>query len=229
MLEVSKARTKAWYNIDQGTFFPETMRQSGLYDSGEMGWRCESAGGDKLPIATNPYIRYHREGGLELSLLALDWFEHSGDLSYFHQTLLPQIVLYLDYYANHFKDGPDGRFDMFPAQALETWQCIDVPPTRGTCVTNPMPQVAALHALIPRLLALNETVVPDAATRAKWAAFAKRVPELPVGPCMQGAHLAVDPCLRYCVICHARLIVLSLTWRSRSRQGERDVTDCQQF
>ena len=26
VLEVSKARTKAWYNISEGTFFPETMR-----------------------------------------------------------------------------------------------------------------------------------------------------------------------------------------------------------
>lgn len=59
VLEVSKARTKAWYNIDEGTFFPETMRQSGLYDSGEMGMRCESAADEKVPVATNPYIRYY--------------------------------------------------------------------------------------------------------------------------------------------------------------------------
>ena len=62
LLPVSKARTKAWYNIE-GTFFPEVTRQSGLYDSGEMGMRCQSVAGEKPPIATNPYIRYHREGG----------------------------------------------------------------------------------------------------------------------------------------------------------------------
>ena len=39
--------------------------------------------------------RYHREGGLELSLLALDWLAHSGDLGYFQQSLLPQIEVYL--------------------------------------------------------------------------------------------------------------------------------------
>ena len=96
------------------------------------------------------------------------------------------MVLYIDYYASHFKDGPDGRLDIFPSQALETWQCTEMPPTRGSCVTNPMPKVAGLQALLPRLLALNETIVPDSGTRAKWQALAKRVPELPVGPCMQG-------------------------------------------
>ena len=40
-----------------------------------MGWCCngstfKTAGGVTVPLATNPYIRYHREGGLELSMLA---------------------------------------------------------------------------------------------------------------------------------------------------------------
>ena len=199
VLNVSIARSKAWYNISEGTFFPETMRQSGLYDSGEMGMRCQSAQaageGGEVPVASNPYIRYHREGGLELSLLALDWLEHSQDLGYFQRILLPQIVLYLDYYANHFGNGADGRLDIYPSQALETWQCTEVPPTRDSCVTNPMPKVAGLHALMPRLLALNASVVPDAATRTKWQALAKRVPELPVGPCMQGPGKGNATCL----------------------------------
>eukprot|EP01046_Picozoa_sp_COSAG06_P042032 COSAG06_NODE_5298_length_3577_cov_8.494537_1_plen_303_part_00 len=105
------------------------------------------------------------------------------------------MVLYIDYYASHFKDGPDGRLDIFPSQALETWQCTEMPPTRGSCVTNPMPKVAGLHALLPRLLALNETIVPDSGTRAKWQALAKRVPELPVGPCMQGPGKGTATCL----------------------------------
>ena len=88
---------------------------------------------------------------------------------------------------------------MFPGQALETWQCKSVPPTRATCVTNPMPQVAGLHALLPRLLKLNETVVPNSGAtanlKAKWQTLAQRVPELPVGPCMQGAGKGISTCL----------------------------------
>ena len=41
-----------------------------------------------------------------------------------------------------------------PGQALETWQCKSVPPKRSDCVTNPMPQVAGLHALLPLALCL---------------------------------------------------------------------------
>eukprot|EP01052_Picozoa_sp_SAG31_P028597 SAG31_NODE_2774_length_5106_cov_5.381748_7_plen_635_part_00 len=193
MLAVSKARTKAWYGIT-GTFFPETKQQTGIYDSGGMGWSCRSAS-PTVPIPGNTYIRYHREGGLELSLLAVDWFEHTGDVAYFKEVLLPQIEAYTDYYGQHFNNSADGKLDMFPAQALETWQCKDVPPTRDACVTNPMPQVAGLHALLPRLIALNSSVVEDAATTEKWVALLKRVPDLPIGPCMQGDGAKRSICL----------------------------------
>lgn len=77
------------------------------------------------------------------------------------------------------------------AQALETWQCPSLgvgADARANCATNPMPQVAGLHALLPRLIALsaNKTIVPDQALGAKWRALFKRVPDLPVGKCMQG-------------------------------------------
>jgi hypothetical protein len=98
ILPVSKARTNSWFNIS-GTFFPETMGQNGLYASSGMGWGCSSA--DKNgPVPRNTYIRYHREGGLELSLMAVDWFAHTNDAVYFQQTLLPQIEDYVDYYVH---------------------------------------------------------------------------------------------------------------------------------
>jgi hypothetical protein len=51
-----------------------------------------------------------------------------------------------------------------------------------------MPQVAGLHALLPRLIALstNATLVPDMTMGEKWQALLKRVPDLPIGTCMQG-------------------------------------------
>jgi hypothetical protein len=187
MLPVSKARTKQWFNIT-GTFFPKTKQQTGLYDSGGMGSSCKSASAT-VPTPGNPYIRYHREGGLEIGLMMVDWLAHTGDVDYWQSTLLPQIEAYVDYYVQHFKDGPTGMLDMFPGQALETGQCPSLgvgPEARTNCVTNPMPQVAGLHALLPRLIALNSSFVPDATMTAKWQALLKRAPELPVGPCMQG-------------------------------------------
>ena len=51
-------------------------------------------------------------------------------------------------------------------------------------------QVAGLHALLPRLISLsdNSTLIPDATMADKWKALLKRVPDLPVGACMQGPH-----------------------------------------
>jgi len=38
---------------------------TGLYDSGGLGWGCKSAS-PTVPTPGNSYIRYHREGGLEI-------------------------------------------------------------------------------------------------------------------------------------------------------------------
>ncbi len=63
---------------------------------------------------------------------------------YFAEILLPQIKAYVAYYHQHFQVDPaTGTLRIFPAQALETWQCESVPPTPGDCVTNPMPEVRA--------------------------------------------------------------------------------------
>ena len=50
-----------------------------------------------------------------------------------------------------------------------------------------MPEIAGLHAVLPRLLAHNSTVV-TAAMKVKWGDLMERVPELPVGPCAGPAH-----------------------------------------
>lgn len=43
----------------------------------------------------------------------------------------------------------------------ETWQCRTTPPVREDCVTNPTPDVAGLHAILPRILRLPRTLVPN--------------------------------------------------------------------
>eukprot|EP00040_Diaphanoeca_grandis_P036043 m.228213 g.228213 ORF g.228213 m.228213 type:complete len:1005 (+) comp33539_c0_seq1:52-3066(+) len=194
ILEVSKARTQAWFNIS-GTYFPETVQQNGLYADNSMGWGCKSAD-PKRPLPSNTYIRYHREGGLELALLAIDWLDHTGDVEYFQSTLLPQIELYVDYYDQHFPTTSDGILDIFPAQALETWQCTSVPPVRSDCATNPMPEVAGLTAVLPRLLALDSTSGVTPAMKLKWSTLMTRVPPLPVADCNLSSTHVAGVCLR---------------------------------
>lgn len=57
---------------------------------------------------------------------------------------------------------------MHPAQALETWWDA----------TNPLPEIAGLHAVTDRLLALSEARLP-AADRAYLLALKARLPDLP--------------------------------------------------
>jgi len=57
---------------------------------------------------------------------------------------------------------------MHPSMACETW---------WTC-TNPMPELAGLHAIVARLLALDESLT-TAEQRARWSAFRAKLPDLP--------------------------------------------------
>ena len=221
VLPVSTARTAAWFAHD-GAFFPETMSVFGAYAGGALGWGCTGLAGQVEPTPANPYIRYHREGGLELAALALDWAEHTMDWQYFHHTLLPQVSAYVEYYAQHFNGssssitstsgggggGVDGsgrgdessQLDIFPAQALETWQCSD-PASRADCVTDPAPEIAALRALLPRLIALDDAPASASggvyaappALRARWAALLARVPPLPLNGSAAAPHTVLWP------------------------------------
>eukprot|EP01050_Picozoa_sp_SAG11_P007988 SAG11_NODE_683_length_7747_cov_3.047463_5_plen_819_part_00 len=77
------------------------------------------------------------------------------------------------------------RLDIFPGQALETWMCTGLPnPSRSSCVTNPMPEIAGLHAVVPRMLGLhwtNGTAVLDLGgqRRAGWVELLAGLPPLP--------------------------------------------------
>eukprot|EP00930_Biecheleria_cincta_P085298 TRINITY_DN74697_c0_g1_i1.p1 TRINITY_DN74697_c0_g1~~TRINITY_DN74697_c0_g1_i1.p1 ORF type:complete len:802 (+),score=92.72 TRINITY_DN74697_c0_g1_i1:59-2464(+) len=182
-LAVSQTRTSKWFpNAPPGAaFFPEIMSQYGTYP---QVWGPNSSA--KVPdLPSNTYIRYHREGGLELSHLALNWLDHTGDWEYFEQFMLPQITAYVGYYAHFPRDPATGVLDIFPAQALETYQCPDIPPKRETCVTGPMPEIAGLRRVLPRLLALRtpaNRTVGSSSDRALWSNLLQHLPLLPVGP-----------------------------------------------
>jgi len=58
---------------------------------------------------------------------------------------------------------------MHPSQSLETWwEC-----------TNPMPELAGLHAITERVLALPERLTTPE-QRQFWLAFQRKLPDLPV-------------------------------------------------
>ena len=164
MLPLAEHRTQAWYG-HSGAFFPETLYFWGTHLPSNYGWdRTGKATGE----IENRYIRWHWSGGLELVALMLETHAHTGDAALLTDELLPIARAVLSFYAQHYANDAAGKLHVAPAQALETWWEAE----------NPMPEVAGLHSVLPRLLALDSIRPADAEA---WHALAARLPPLPTG------------------------------------------------
>ncbi len=106
--------------------------------------------------------------GLELVWMMLDYYDHTQDAEFLKKHLLPTAHEILTFFDQHYATGADGKLVMHPAQALETWwKC-----------TNPMPELAGLHAVSKRLLELPAGMTPEN-ERAFWTALRAKLPVLP--------------------------------------------------
>jgi len=163
-LPLGKARVESYYKFTNAAVFPETMYFWGLPNNGDYGWR------NAAPEPTNTYIRRHWSGGLELAAVMLDRYDYTQDRQFAKDTLVPladPLIAFLDQYWT--KRDANGKIVMDPAQSLETFQTA----------VNPMPEVAGLHHVLPRLLALpNELTTDD--QRARWTRLLKELPPVPV-------------------------------------------------
>lgn len=108
------------------------------------------------------------------------------------------------------------------AQALETWECLNITggmelppgqtegrPTRETCITNPSTDIAGLMAVLPRLLALPARLT-TAEQRVAWRQHLAALPPLPVaasGQCLVHDCTPSNETGRYS---HTKLVPVSL-------------------
>ncbi len=173
MIPTLECRVRAEFGHG-GAIWPETAEAWGCYRPGDWGCDTPPAG-----PSTNTFIRFHYTGSLELCLMLLDDFAFRANAtvwSAFGDAVCSRVVTFFD---EHFpQNDAGGAMDMFPAQALETWQCAD-PSARDACVTNPSTDIAGLMAVLPRLLALPDALA-NASQRAAWTALAARLPPLPL-------------------------------------------------
>lgn len=89
------------------------------------------------------------------------------------------VILCAQAYRQRFpKKDTSGKTDMWPAQALETYQCSD-PTSRANCPSNPSTDIAGLMAVLPRLIALPDSVA-SLAQKASWKAQLDLLPPLPL-------------------------------------------------
>ncbi len=168
MVPMAKARTKIYYN-HEGLFIPATVNTWGSFGNDDYGWNR-----DKLPLGqmSNVYVRWLWQGGIELSSMMIDYYEATQRKSFVQDTLMPMADGVVTFYDQHYKRDEKGKIRIDPACALESVHKA----------INPMPEVAGLHYLIPRLLALPADLTTTE-QRSRWMKTLHDLPEIPLaGP-----------------------------------------------
>jgi alpha-L-fucosidase 2 len=164
MLPLLRERTQHYFG-HEGVFFVETTQIWGMQRNNDFGLN------NKTFTSFCPYTRWEWQGGLELSAMMLDFYQHTLDDAFVKDVLLPiteEVVLFYD---QHYPrdNRANGTMVITPAQALETW----------FMAINPMPEVAGLHVVIDGLLALPENLTADE-QRKRWARLNGELPEIPI-------------------------------------------------
>ena len=125
-----------------GPSSPSASTSGATMFSETYGWTPFEQRTDKLQASG--WHKWEWVGGLELCWLMLDYYDHTHDRDFLRTTAHAVAHEILTFFDQHYPTNADGKLVMHPSQALETWwEC-----------TNPMPEVAGLHAVTERLLAL---------------------------------------------------------------------------
>ncbi|HTJ51111.1 MAG TPA: DUF5703 domain-containing protein [Cyclobacteriaceae bacterium] len=150
------AQIKKFYNHD-GVYFAETMPfWGGLKYVG--------------PEIKENWTDHYFLPVLELSMMMLDYYDYTGDKKFAKEILLPVASGGITFYDQHFKRDDAGKLLLDPVNSIEQfWK-----------VHNPAPDIAGLHAVIKRLIALPTDLVENK-LHEQWERLYKELPELPVG------------------------------------------------
>jgi len=165
LMPLFRYRTRLYLDHD-GAYIPECIYFWGDIFSETYGWTPYRERKDRLQAS-----RWHKwewVSGPELVCMMLDYYDHTLDEAFLSGTLLPAAHEILTFFDQQYDVDAGGKLVMHPSQACETW---------WDC-TNPMPEVAGLHAACDRLLALPGRLTSDR-QRAFWTALRKKLPDLP--------------------------------------------------
>jgi len=165
LMPLFRYRTKLYLG-HEGIFIPECIYFWGDVFSETYGWTPFEQRTDKLQ--ESGWHKWEWVSGPELVFMMLDYYEHTLDEPFLRETVLPVAHEVLAFFDQHYKTDEAGKLVMHPSQALETW---------WDC-TNPMPELAGLHAVTERLLSLPDELT-TADQRSFWSALKKKLPDLP--------------------------------------------------
>jgi alpha-L-fucosidase 2 len=164
-LPLARSRTQRYYG-HEGAFWPETMYFWGTYNDDNYG---RDRQGKPDGLTDNRFIRYYWQSGLELVMMMLDYYEFTRDEKFLRTVLLPIATNVTTFFDEHWSRDGQGKIRFDPAMALETYHVA----------VNPSAEIAALRAVLPRLLALTSGEVPNSQT-TRWQRTLADLPELPL-------------------------------------------------
>jgi len=165
VFELAKYRNRRYFGYD-GVYFSECIYFWGAVVPKAYGKTPFEERQDKLQ--EGPWHKWEWVAGPELVYMMLDYYEHTQDEIFLQEKILPVAREVMTFFEKYYKTGADGKLVMNPSQALETWR---------KC-TNPMPEVAGLHAISSRLLSLPERLLSNR-ERLYWETARKKLPDIP--------------------------------------------------
>ena len=164
MLPLALERSRTYFN-HEGVYFPETILQWGLHRDWDFTTGKENPGFYPL----NTYIKYYWDGGIELSLMMLEYYRHTEDPDFLRETLLPVADAVVTFFDQHYARGDNGKMHISPAQVLETYHEAE----------NPLPVIIGLQTTLTRLLDLPKPLTSPE-QRSRWARMLSELPDLPM-------------------------------------------------
>ncbi len=165
ILPLSLYRTRLYFGHG-GTYFPECVNFWGTVFTGTWGDTYLADMAER--IQASGYHKYEWVGGLEMAALMLEYFSYTRDEAFLKEKALPFAAAVLAFFDEHYGVDADGRLDMTPSQALETW---------WTC-TNAMPEVAGLHYVVRISKTLPAALLPEG-FKSLLARLEPKLPPIP--------------------------------------------------
>ena len=144
-LSLRKLATRKYYDHG-GAFYPETAYFWGTYMDENYGLNRE---GKPDGLTDNLYIRRYWQGGLELSLMMLDYYAMTQNDRFAQETLIPFATEILIFFDQHWQRDANGKIRFEPAQSLETWRAA----------VNPLPEIAGIQTVANRILELPQSLL----------------------------------------------------------------------
>ncbi len=166
ILEIRKFATKTYYG-HKGAFYIETMRHWGAYAESNYGYDRP----DDMPLGktVNTFIRYYWQGGLEFSLMALDYYAFTQDEKTLKEITLPVIREVMTFFDQHWERDDNGKILFDPAMALETY----------SKAVNPLVEIVGINRICTELLKLPESMLSQA-QREQYKRLITELPEIPI-------------------------------------------------